>query len=43
MHRPPTLELDWLRAFVTVADARNFTAAGEVVGAAQSAVSIRIG
>jgi len=42
MHRPPTLELDWLRAFVTVADARNFTAAGEAVGATQSAVSIRI-
>jgi DNA-binding transcriptional LysR family regulator len=42
MHRPPTLELDWLRAFVTVADARNFTTAGEVVGATQSAVSIRI-
>jgi DNA-binding transcriptional LysR family regulator len=43
MHRPPTLELDWLRAFVTAADARNFTAAGETVGATQSAVSIRIG
>jgi DNA-binding transcriptional LysR family regulator len=42
MNRPPTLELDWLRAFVTVADARNFTAAGEAVGATQSAVSIRI-
>jgi DNA-binding transcriptional LysR family regulator len=42
MHTPPTLELDWLRAFVTVADARNFTAAGEVVSATQSAVSIRI-
>jgi DNA-binding transcriptional LysR family regulator len=42
MHRVPTLELDWLRAFVTVADARNFTAAGEAVGATQSAVSIRI-
>lgn len=42
MHKPPTLELDWLRAFVTVADARNFTAAGAAVGATQSAVSIRI-
>jgi len=42
MNRPPTLDLDWLRAFVTVADARNFTAAGEAVGATQSAVSIRI-
>jgi DNA-binding transcriptional LysR family regulator len=42
MNRPPTLELDWLRAFVTVADARNFTVAGEAVGATQSAISIRI-
>ncbi|WP_407154172.1 LysR family transcriptional regulator [Bradyrhizobium sp. STM 3557] len=42
MHRLPTLELDWLRAFVTVADARNFTVAGEAVGATQSAVSVRI-
>jgi DNA-binding transcriptional LysR family regulator len=42
MNRPPTLDLDWLRAFVTVADARNFTTAGEAVGATQSAVSIRI-
>jgi DNA-binding transcriptional LysR family regulator len=42
MLRPPTLDLEWLRAFVTVADARNFTAAGEAVGATQSAISIRI-
>jgi DNA-binding transcriptional LysR family regulator len=42
MHHPPTLDLDWLRAFVTVADARNFTTAGAVIGATQSAVSIRI-
>jgi DNA-binding transcriptional LysR family regulator len=40
--RPPTLDFDWLRAFVTVADARNFTTAGAAIGATQSAVSIRI-
>lgn len=40
--RPPTLELDWLRAFTAVADVRNFTTAGTAIGATQSAISIRI-
>ncbi|MBL0370509.1 LysR family transcriptional regulator [Rhizobium sp. KVB221] len=37
-----TLESDLLRTFVAVADTRNFTKAGEVVGRTQSAVSIQM-
>ena len=36
------LDLDLLRTFACVADARNFTAAGRLLGATQSAVSLRI-
>jgi DNA-binding transcriptional LysR family regulator len=42
MQRPPTLELSWLRTFVTAADARSFTAAGLALGATQSAISVRV-
>lgn len=37
-----TLDPDLLRTFVCVADTRSFTAAGSVLGATQSAVSMRI-
>jgi DNA-binding transcriptional LysR family regulator len=37
-----SLEIDWLRAFVSVADTRSFTAAGAALAAAQSTISIRI-
>ena len=40
--RFPDLELDLLRAFVAVAEAGGFTAAAEVVGRSQSAVSQKI-
>src|SRR4051794_27186140 len=36
------LELDQLRAFVLVADLKSFTAAGNCLGATQSAISVRI-
>ena len=36
------IDLDLLRCFATVAELRNFTAAGERLGRSQSAVSIRI-
>lgn len=36
------LDLDLLRCFATVADARNFTVAGARLGRSQSAVSVRI-
>lgn len=36
------LDLDQLRAFAIVADLRSFTAAGETLGATQSAISLRI-
>ncbi|MBM3599972.1 MAG: LysR family transcriptional regulator [Alphaproteobacteria bacterium] len=39
----PDLDIDLLRAFVVVADLSSFTAAGDVLGATQSAISIRIG
>lgn len=42
MHIPPTLELDWLRAFVTVADVHSFTDAAEVLASTQSAISVRM-
>jgi DNA-binding transcriptional LysR family regulator len=38
----PSLDVDWLRAFVSVADARSFTAAGAALAAAQSTISVRI-
>ena len=37
-----TLDVDLLRTFVHVADMRSFTAAGSVLGATQSAVSVRL-
>jgi DNA-binding transcriptional LysR family regulator len=40
--RLPDLDLDLLRCFVLVAEARGFTAAGESLGLTQSAVSLRI-
>ncbi len=40
--RHPDLELDLLRAFVAVAEAASFTAAADVVGRSQSAVSQKI-
>ena len=40
--RFPDLDLDLLRCFVLVAEARGFTAAGEALGLTQSAVSLRI-
>jgi DNA-binding transcriptional LysR family regulator len=36
------LDLDQVRAFLTVADLRGFSAAGEVLGTTQSAISLRI-
>lgn len=42
MKATPTLELDWMRSFVAVADTRSFTAAGLTLGATQSTVSVRI-
>jgi DNA-binding transcriptional LysR family regulator len=38
----PSLDVDWLRAFVSAADARSFTAAGAALGATQSTISVRI-
>ena len=40
--RLPDLDLDLLRCFVLVAEARGFTAAGEALGLTQSAVSLRV-
>jgi len=40
--RTPDLEIDLLRAFVAVAEAGSFTAAADVVGRSQSAVSQKI-
>jgi DNA-binding transcriptional LysR family regulator len=40
--RLPDLDLDLLRCFVLVAEARGFTAAGDSLGLTQSAVSLRI-
>lgn len=40
--RYPDLEIDLLRAFVAVAETRSFTAAAEVVGRSQSAVSQKV-
>jgi DNA-binding transcriptional LysR family regulator len=42
MKQAPSLDIDWLRAFVSVADTRSFTAAGAALAAAQSTISIRI-
>lgn len=42
MKRLPTLDIDLLRAFATVADAGSFTMAGDLMGATQSAMSVRI-
>ncbi|MDL2398936.1 LysR substrate-binding domain-containing protein [Rhizobium mayense] len=42
MDTPPDLELDLLRAFIAVAEAGSFTAAAEVVGRSQSAVSQKV-
>jgi len=42
MTRLPTLDIDLLRAFVAVTDATSFTAAGDAMGATQSAMSVRI-
>jgi DNA-binding transcriptional LysR family regulator len=42
MTRFPDLELDLLRAFVSVAETGSFTAAAEVVGRSQSAVSQKV-
>ena len=42
MTRIPTLDVDWLRAFVSVSDTRSFTAAGEGLAATQSTISVRI-
>ena len=36
------LDIDLLRCFVAVADAKGFTAAGKVLGRSQSAVTIKI-
>jgi DNA-binding transcriptional LysR family regulator len=38
----PNLDIDWLRAFVSIADTRSFTASGAALGAAQSTISVRI-
>jgi DNA-binding transcriptional LysR family regulator len=38
----PSLDIDWLRAFVCVADTRSFTAAGAALAATQSTISVRI-
>jgi DNA-binding transcriptional LysR family regulator len=37
-----SLDIDWLRAFVTVADTRSFTTSGAALAAAQSTISVRI-
>lgn len=42
MKKLPSLDIDLLRAFVAVADATSFTAAGDAMGATQSAMSVRI-
>ena len=42
MARLPTLDIDLLRTFVAVAEASSFTAAGNAIGATQSAMSVRI-
>lgn len=38
----PSLDIDLLRSFVTVAEADSFTSAGALLGASQSAMSVRI-
>lgn len=42
MARTPTLDLDLLRAFVTVAETRSFTRAAHLLGLTQPAVSLQI-
>lgn len=42
MTRLVNLDLDLVRAFVTVAEARSFTRAGERLGRSQSAVSLQM-
>lgn len=42
MKRLPTLDIDLLRTFAAVADSASFTAAGDLMGATQSAMSVRI-
>ena len=42
MPRLPTLDIDLVRTFVAVAEAASFTAAGNAIGATQSAMSVRI-
>ena len=42
MARSPTLDLDLLRAFVTVAETRSFTRAAHLLGRTQPAVSLQI-
>ncbi|MBA5775765.1 LysR family transcriptional regulator [Stappia sp. F7233] len=42
MVHTPTLDIDLLRTFVATADATGFTAAGQTIGASQSAISMRI-
>lgn len=39
---PPTLDIDLLRAFLTVAETGSFTRTGELLGRTQSAVSVQI-
>lgn len=39
---PTTLDIDLLRAFVTVATQKGFTSAGQTLGATQSAISLRV-
>jgi DNA-binding transcriptional LysR family regulator len=36
------LDIDLLRCFVAVAEAKGFTAAGKIVGRTQSAISVKI-
>lgn len=42
MIKTPCLDIDLLRSFVTVAEADSFTSAGALLGASQSAMSVRI-
>ncbi|MDQ0326453.1 DNA-binding transcriptional LysR family regulator [Rhodopseudomonas julia] len=42
MIKGPSLDLDCVRAFAVVADAKSFTAAGKALGATQSTISMRI-
>lgn len=42
MNNVPSLDVDWLRAFVAVADTKSFTAAGAGLAATQSTISVRI-